>query len=379
MWVNYASLGGYKMSRQLPNRQVPLLQDGENRYIVPKRRRISLTTILGFTFMLGLICSILLVGVLLVFPEAVSYLRAMAGLPVSTQQASPIDAGNIELTVQAVIGMTQTVLPNNSIGSTTVFTATPYPTYTPLQPLPTYTFPAALPTYTPYPTYTIYPTYTPYPSPEPGIGIPLLATATSTIRANLIFEDNFDAVIDTGRWQLFGSWIIGKDDSNGYPLLFEPYKPNNDNNWNAFHYGNSNRTAGGLLFPGASQMDDIALEFDKNHRHGMAIFLSYQDELNYKLISISPSITSRLVGSMGFMFVSNGELTTIPQSSVEIPFKGDIDHFRIEIRRNALTVYANSDLLYDVRDLPANVTGIVGFATEYKDFVFDDFKIYQLP
>lgn len=360
------------MSRQLPQQPRPLLTDGKR----PKRRGIPITTIVGFTFMGGLIFSILGIGALQIFPEIGDAIRIAVGLPITAPPAP--DTTGIQLTAQ-VLSLTQTALAGNPPNST-IPTATPYlpdtqaplPTYTPLPSLPTYTPLPPLPTYTPL---APLPTYTPYPTADSGSGLPTIAAATQTTEPNLIFQDTFDNAIDTGHWQTFGTWIIGKDGSNGYPLLFEDYKPKSSkSSVTAFshYYDNNWYYRGGMIFPGTSQMNNIAIEFDRNGRTLIEVLLSYEDEFNYKEINM-------VDGHLDFEFVSDGKTTTIPQSFSTFSNGSGINLCRIEIRGNALAIYVNGELVYDVRDLPEKVNGVVGIGVSNKGFVFDNFKIYQLP
>jgi hypothetical protein len=262
-----------------------------------------------------------------------------------------------------VIGLTQTALAQN-LSNPALPSATPYPSYTPLTSLSTYT---PYPTYTFLPTYTLLPTYTPYPPPGETTVFQPIAPPSLTPEPNLIFLDTFDNAIDPSYWQQFGTWAI----SNGYPLLVQEqkYKSGDSSVFNGH---------GGLLFLGTSQMDNIAMEFDTGADVSIDILLSYQNEHNYKKVSIYCSYYGNSTFN-SFTFVSNDNAITIPQSSVTFDGEYPVNHIRIEIRGSSLSVYVNSDLKYDFRDLPEKVNGTFGIVTQDKKLVFDNFKIYKLP
>lgn len=326
------------------------------------RKTIPLIGVLILVLLAGLLCAILGVVAALLFPReirvAIGLPEATMGLPSQqsvTNSATPFlkqPAINIELTEKA-LGLTQTAIVNNAT--------------TPKQP------PIALAT--PYPTYTAMPTYTPYPN---RIVPTINNTPTATLEPNLLYFDNFDNEINPKYWQQFGKWMV----ANGVPVIVEAYKPGDKFKYSAF------ALSGGLIFPSASQLDNIVIEFDWMdpdyiHNSKLYILLSYKDEYNYKSVEVNldyhaNSLYPSIYELSGFYFVANEKRIEIPQSRKDF-LPTNSYHFRIGIRGNSLIINVNGQTLYNFKNLPEPITGAIGFATLMGKNSIDNFKIYQLP
>jgi hypothetical protein len=326
--------GGKEMSKQLPQRSVPLLTG--NNSSKPRKPSMPLAGVLILSLLGGLLCAILGIGVAFLFPTEI---RAALGFPVPTNAIISQQPGNeidIASTMQA-LALTQTAIANNVGGDQqppASSGSTPYPTYTPM------------PTYTPFSLPSIE---APTNTPEPG---------------NLLFSDTFDNEINPAYWQQFGKWMI----SNGVPIVVEAYYSDSVSVLNGM---------GSLLFPGTAQLDNIAIEFDLVSYQDLYILFSYKDGLNYKRIRICTSCSRRTMGE--FYFHTNETSIAIPQSEVSMAGEKVPTHIRIEIRGNSLVLYVNERLKYNFKDLPDSMTGTIGFAVSSRDPAIDDFKIYQLP